>query len=274
MTQLIDLDKIVSEVIQPKKKIAIGGGAMLLKPMEAIREIIRQEKKDLHVITLIGDLDIDLLVGVGAISELHSSYVGLPMIGMAGNFRRVLEQEKTLTFHEWSECSMIRAFQGGAIGLPFVLIRTILGSDLVKIRPDFEEVTFQGKKYVQVPSIFPDIAIIHAYAADSNGNVYYPKNHILDAFSTLPALCSDQLFVTVEKMITREEAREITDRLMFSYLDVDYISVVPNGAWPSGFPPFYASDMGHLMTYSGISRNPDGFQTYLEENVLKQEGSQ
>lgn len=274
MTKIADLDEIVSEVIQPKKKIAIGGGAMLLKPMEVIREIIRQEIKDLHIITLIGDLDIDLLAGVGAVSELHSSYVGLPMIGMAGNFRRVIEKEKTLMYHEWSECGMIRAFQAGAIGLPNVAIRTILGSDLVKIRPDFEEITFKGKKYVQVPSIFPDIAIIHAYAADSNGNVYYPKNHILDGFSTLPALCSSQLFVTVEKMITSEEARQIPDRLMFSYLEVDYISEVPRGAWPSGFPPFYAVDMGHMMTYSGISRTPDGFRNYLEENVLKKEALQ
>ncbi|MHA2248048.1 MAG: CoA transferase subunit A [Candidatus Hodarchaeales archaeon] len=274
LTKVAKLDKIVSEVIQPKKKIAIGGGAMLLKPMEVIREIIRQEIKNLHIITLIGDLDIDLLAGVGAISELHSSYVGLPMIGMAGNFRRAIEKEKTLIYHEWSEYGMIRAFQGGSLGLPHVAIRTILGSDLVRIRPDFEEITFKGKKYVQVPSIYPDIAIIHAYAADPNGNVYYPKNHILDGFSTLPALCSDQLYVTVEKMITIEEARQITNQLMFSYLEVDYISEVPKGAWPSGFPPFYASDMGHLMAYSGISRTPDGFQNYLEENVLRKEASQ
>ncbi len=271
MTEIGNISDIVPEIITPKTKLAIGGAAMLLKPMETIREIIRHEITGLNVTTLIGDLDIDLLVGVGAISELHSCYVGLPMIGMANNFRRAIEKEKTLIYHEWSELSMIRAFQGGAMGIPYVAIRTILGSDFLKIRPDFKEIIYNGKKHIQVPSIFPDVAVIHAYAADPNGNVYYPKYHILDEFSTLPALCSRQLLVTVEKMISEEEGREITDQVMFSYLNVDYIAEAPNGAWPSGFPPFYASDMGHLMTYSGISRSPDGFQSYLEENVFKKE---
>jgi glutaconate CoA-transferase subunit A len=273
MPEIGKIAEIVTSIIKPEIKLAIGGAAMLFKPMEVIREIIRQEIKDLRVITLIGDLDIDLLAGVAAISELHSSYVSLPMVGMAQNFRRAIEKEKTLKYHEWTEYSMVRAFQGGAMGLPVVAIRTLLGSDLVKIRLDFEEVTLNGQKYIQVPSIYPDVAIIHAWAADDNGNVYYPKNHILDEFSTLPALCSKTLFVTVEKMVSSEEGRDMIDQVMFNYLDVDYLAVAPKGAWPAGFTPLYAADMGHYMSYSGTSRSPDGFQSYLEENVLmKEEG--
>ncbi|MFW9996428.1 MAG: CoA transferase subunit A [Candidatus Odinarchaeota archaeon] len=265
------MSEIVTDIIKPGIKLAIGGAAMLYKPMEVIREIIRQNIKDLHVITLIGDLDIDLLAGVGAISELHSCYVGLPMVGMAQNFRRAIEKEKTLVFHEWSELAMVQAFQGGAMGIPLVAIRSLLGSDLVKVRSDFEEVTINGKKYVQIPSLYPDVAVIHAWAADENGNVYYPKYHILDEFSTLPALCSKTLFVSVEEMVSNKEGREMVDQVMFSYLDVDHVAVVPKGALPSGFPPLYAGEMGHYMSYSGVSRTPEGFQHYLEENVLEQE---
>ena len=160
------------------------------------------------------------------------------------------------------------------MGIPFVAVRTILGSDLLKIRPDFHEINYEGKKYVQVPSIYPDVAIVHAYAADPYGNVYYPEHHILDDFSSLPALCSKTLFVTVEKMIDEKEGREFCDQIMFSYLDVDFIAEAPNGAWPSAFPPFYGPDMGHLMTYSGMSRTLEGFRAYLDENVFKQEDSE
>ena len=41
MTVISNLGDIVGEIIKPEKKIAIGGGAMFLKPMEVIREIIR-----------------------------------------------------------------------------------------------------------------------------------------------------------------------------------------------------------------------------------------
>lgn len=274
MTVISNLSDIVREIILPKTKVAIGGAAMFLKPMEAVREIIRQQIKDLEIITLIGDLDVDLLCGVKAISVLQSCWLGLPMIGMAHNFRKAIEKGSGLVFKEWSELSMVRAFQAGAMGLPVTTVRSLLGSDLVKVRPDFKEVVIQNKKYIQVPALNPDLAIIHAYAADSNGNVYYPKQHILDDFSLLPAFCSKQLFVCVEKMISNQEGREIIEQghiPMFSYLDVDYIAKTPKGAWPTGFPPEYAGDMGHFMTYSGMSRTPETFQAYLQQEVYKED---
>jgi glutaconate CoA-transferase subunit A len=274
MTVISNLNDIVSDIVVPNTKIAIGGGAMFLKPMEVVREIIRQQIKELEIITLIADLDVDLLCGVEAIKKLQACYVGLPMIGMAFHFRKSIEKGTGLIYMEWSELSMVKAFQAGAMGVPVVTIRSLLGSDLVKVRSDFQEVVIHGKKYIQVPALNPDIAIIHAYAADRNGNVYFPKHHILDDFSILPAQCSKVLFVTVEKLISNQEGREIVEQghlPMFSYLDVDFIAEVPRGAWPTGFPPIYAGDMGHLMTYSGMARNPETFQMYLHEHVLKEE---
>ena len=271
---LIRIDKLellIGELVKPEKTIAIGGGALLFKPMEAIREIIRQKVKNLTVYTLIGDMDIDLLMGVNAITHLHSSYVGLPMIGMARNFRRVLEGDSNVKYHEWTELGMVRAFQAGALGTPYVLVRSFLGSDLVSLRDDFVEVEYNSKKYVRVPAINPDLAIVHAYAADPHGNVYCPEDRLLEDFITLPALCSKELLVTVEKLITEEEGRQMTNQILFSYLDVDYIAVTPNGAWPSGFPPFYPTDMSHLMEYSGMATVPETLELYLQEHVRQKE---
>ena len=269
MVRIDTVPDLVKDVIKPKMKVAIGGGAMFLKPMEIIREIIRQKIKDLHIYTLIGDLDVDLLIGVNAISILDSSYIGLPMIGMARNFRHAIEKEKSLTFNEWTELSMVRAFQAGAMGTPAIMLRSILGSDLVKYRDDFKEVTYEGKTYIEVPAIKPDIALVHAYAGDPAGNVYYPKYHALDDFSTLPAKAASELFVTVEKLITKEEGRKLVEdghSIMFSSLDVDFLSEAPKGAWPTGFPPLYASEMGHLMTYSGMQQ-AGMLNEYLKEHV-------
>ncbi|MHA1995907.1 MAG: CoA transferase subunit A [Candidatus Hodarchaeales archaeon] len=265
------VEDLVKRVITPNKKISFGGAALFLKPMEVVREIIRQGIKELEIYTLIGDLDIDLLLGVNAVKELHSSYVGLPMVGMAKHFRNAIEKEQNVIFKEWTELSMVRAFQAGAMGTPAIMLRSLLGSDLVKLREDFEEVTYGGKEYIQVPAIVPDLAIVHAYAADKNGNVYYPKHHALDEFSTLPAHCAKELFVTVEKVITNEEGRKLIQQgqaTMFSSIDTDYVAEAPKGAWPSGFPPFYASDMGHIMTYSGMAQMPETFEMYLQEYVF------
>ena len=49
MVRIDSVSNIVGEIIKPSKKIAIGGGAMFLKPMEIVREIIRQKITDLHI---------------------------------------------------------------------------------------------------------------------------------------------------------------------------------------------------------------------------------
>jgi glutaconate CoA-transferase subunit A len=268
MVRIASISEIVHDIIKPSKKIAIGGGAMFLKPMEIVREIIRQKITDLHVITMIGDLDVDLLIGVNAVSILDSCYIGLPMIGMARNFRNAVEHGN-LIFNEWTELSMVRAFQAGAMGTPVTMLRSLLGSDLVTLRDDFKEVIYDGKPYIEVPAINPDIALIHAYAGDQNGNIFYPKIHSLDDFSTLPAKAASELFVSVEKLITNEEGRKLVEDghvVMFSSLDVDYLAEAPKGAFPTGFPPLYASEMGHLMTYSGMQQ-AGMFNQYLDENV-------
>ncbi|MHA2110340.1 MAG: CoA transferase subunit A [Candidatus Hodarchaeales archaeon] len=255
MVKIDTVSNIVNEIIKPSTKIAIGGGAMFLKPMEIVREIIRQKITDLHVVTLIGDLDVDLLIGVNAVSELDSCYIGLPMIG-------------NIIFNEWTEFSMVRALQAGAMGTPAIMLRSILGSDFVN-REDFKEVIYNDKPYIEVPAINPDIAIIHAYKGDQNGNVFYPKHHSLDYFSTLPAKAASELFVSVEKIISNEDGRKLVEHghgVMFSSLDVDYLAEAPKGAFPTGFPPLYASEMGHLMTYSGMQQ-AGMFSQYLEEHV-------
>jgi glutaconate CoA-transferase subunit A len=271
MVKIGSLSTLVAETIKPGIKIAFGGGAMFMKPMEVVREIIRQKIKGLHAITLIGDLDIDLLIGVGAIRSLHSAYIGLPMIGMARNFRRAIEKDHSLDFFEWTEMSMIRAYQAGAIGVPKIAIRSLLGSDLVKVRSDFVKVTIDDLPYVEVPALNPDIAIIHSYAADNNGNIYHPSKVVLEDFSTLPALCSKKLFASVEKIVSNAQGRELIEKghlVMFSCLDVDFIVETPKGAFPTGFPPLYAGEIGHIMTYSGMSSYPEGFRAYLQEYVL------
>ncbi|MHA2341725.1 MAG: CoA-transferase [Candidatus Hodarchaeales archaeon] len=151
MVKIDTVSNIVNEIIKPSTKIAIGGGAMFLKPMEIVREIIRQKITDLHVVTLIGDLDVDLLIGVNAVSELDSCYIGLPMIGMAKNFRNAVEQGNII-FNEWTEFSMVRALQAGAMGTPAIMLRSILGSDFVN-REDFKEVIYNDKPYIEVPAI-------------------------------------------------------------------------------------------------------------------------
>ncbi len=82
-------------------KIAIGG-AMVMSPMSFVREMIRQEKRDLDLVVVpIGGVNIDMLAGAGCVRSVEFPQVSLGEYGMAPNFRRCVEQGKIVT-HEHS----------------------------------------------------------------------------------------------------------------------------------------------------------------------------
>ncbi len=80
--------------------VALGGHTRQA-PMALIRELIRQGRRDLELITVpTGGLNVDLLAGAGAVSVLHFAQVALEEYGLAPNFRRAVEQAR-LTCREY-----------------------------------------------------------------------------------------------------------------------------------------------------------------------------
>jgi glutaconate CoA-transferase subunit A len=78
--------------------VALGGHSRQA-PMSLIRELIRQGRRDLGLVTVpTGGLNVDLAIAAGAVSQLHFAQVSLEEYGMAPNFRRALEQGRLTVF--------------------------------------------------------------------------------------------------------------------------------------------------------------------------------
>ncbi len=68
-------------------------GHTRLAPMALIRELIRQGRRDLGLITApTGGFNVELAVAAGAVSRLHFAQVVLEEWGMAPRFRRAVEE--------------------------------------------------------------------------------------------------------------------------------------------------------------------------------------
>ncbi len=62
-------------------------------PMALIRELIRQGRRNLGLVTTpTGGLNVDLAVGAGIADRIHFAQVVLEEYGMAPNFRRAVER--------------------------------------------------------------------------------------------------------------------------------------------------------------------------------------
>jgi glutaconate CoA-transferase, subunit A len=71
--------------------VALGGHTRQA-PMALIRELIRQGRRHLGLVTVpTGGLNVDLAVGAGMVDHLHFAQVGLEEYGLAPHFRAALE---------------------------------------------------------------------------------------------------------------------------------------------------------------------------------------
>jgi glutaconate CoA-transferase, subunit A len=72
--------------------VALGGHTREA-PMALIRELIRQGRRGLRLITVpTGGLNVDLLMAGGAVARVHFAQVSLEEYGLAPHFRRAVEQ--------------------------------------------------------------------------------------------------------------------------------------------------------------------------------------
>ena len=72
---------------------------------------------------------------------------------------------------------MYSMVQAGSMGVPFVAVRGLLGSDILVHRPDLRVVEnpFQETESVVVAQpIRPEVAVFHAIRADRFGNALIP----------------------------------------------------------------------------------------------------
>lgn len=133
--------------------------------------------------------------------------------------------------------------------------------------PEFKVIDcpFTGKKVVLVPALAPNVSIIHAPYADAMGNVKLEVPYTSDV---LLAKASDKTIVTVEKVISREEMKELGPTI--PYLHVTKVVEVPYGAHPTSCYPMYAYDREHVSEYMKAARqNTEVFKRdYLDRYVF------
>ena len=250
----------------------IEDGAMVAVPpdysfvaMAATRALIRRGVRDLHLLAVPqSGIQADMLIGAGCVAIVETAAVSLGELGSAPQFTAALK-EGNIAIRD-STCPAIHAgLQASEKGLPFLPLRGLIGSDLLRVRDDWKESDNpfeQGDRIVFLPALTPDVALFHAPFADRNGNVWIGRRRELVTM----AHAARQTLVTVEEIrdidIMQDEA------LAGGSIPALYVSAIaeaPNGAWPLGLAGFYAPDAAHLASYAEKARSREGFQDYLAE---------
>lgn len=266
-SKLMDLSEAVKRFVLSGSHIAMAGFAITRSAMAVAHEIIRQGIRDLTVSESIGDMALDLMVGAGVVREVNYGGGSLDRLGRIDCVNKAIVERK-IRVNEYSNFSMVSRFLGGALGLTFIPTKSMIESDMFKIlkeRGEATEITcpFTGEKYIALKTLRPDVAVIHAQAADTDGNVYVygPKFDIKEV-----AFASNKVVVTVEEIVPKERASR--DSIFIPSYRVDAIVPRPFGAYPTNLYGYYYHDEDHIRSYARMQCEDEPFRKYVEDYIL------
>jgi glutaconate CoA-transferase subunit A len=240
-------------------------------PMAATRALIRRGIKRLHLIALpTSTMQADLLVGAGAIGTLETSAVSLGEFGLAPRFTAAI-LKGSIRMKDATCPALHAAFQAAEKGVPFMPLRGLIGSDVLKNRPDWKVIDNpfgNGDPIVLLPAIKPDIALLHAPMADRDGNVWIGRQRELVTM----AHAAERTIVTVEKT---HDGNLLADPALAAGcipgFYIESVAVAPRGAWPLPLPDHYGWDAKHLAEYAKLAATDEGFRQYLDQYVYERQ---
>jgi len=246
--------------------IALEGFTHLI-PFAAAHEIIRQRRRDLHLVRMTPDIVYDQLIGMGCARRLTFSWGGNPGVGSLHRLRDAVERAwpAPLELDEHSHAGMAAAYCAGAARLPFGVLRGYIGTDLVDANPRIRSVEcpYTGERLATVPAINPDVTILHAQRADRQGNVAL---HGIVGAQREAALAARVLVVTVEEIV--DELPPAMNGVVLPHWVVSAVAHCPGGAYPSYAQGHYGRDNAFYQRWDAIARDRQGFRTWMERHVL------
>jgi glutaconate CoA-transferase subunit A len=250
--------------------IIVGGFGTVNHPMPIIRALIRRKVKNLTVIgAATAGLEIDLLIGAGAVRKVIAPYIGAELYAPIGHcFRRAAENGE-VEVYETTEYLLYSQLDAAARGLGFLPWRGGVGTSIPVLNPDY--VPFKdpihGEPYLAVPALYADWAIIHVGQADVYGNGQHGGARFGDR---LLSRAAERVMLTAERIVPNSEIRKNPWATSVAYADV--VVEAPYGSHPFASHGFYVEDDEAIQEYVSASgafrrREMHAWDAYLDRWV-------
>ena len=233
-------------------------------PMSLVREVVRQGVKDLRVAGQ-AVTELDLWLAAGMVKTLDITYIGLEVYGVSRALRREVESGRIEKVVEWSNGGITWRFKATAMGVPFLPVRSMLGTDTLKYSSaKVVKCPFTGQKVALLPALILDVGLIHVHRADRYGNCQIEG---ISGFSQEMARASKRLIVSAEEIVPTDEIRRYPDRTVIPYYLVDAVVHAPFGSHPGEMAYRYCRDEEEIKAWVQAAETEEGAHAYLQEWV-------
>lgn len=231
-------------------------------PMSLVREVVRQGIRDLRVAGQ-GVTELDLWLAAGIVNALDLTYIGLEVYGVSNALRREVESGRLSRVVEWSNAGISWRFKATALGVPFIPVRSMLGTDTLKYSAaKVVECPFTGEKLALLPALILDVGLMHVHRADRYGNCQVEG---ITGFGVEFARACKRLIISAEEIIDTDEIRRYPDRTIVPYYLVDAVVHAPFGSHPGEMAYRYCRDEPEIKAWVEASATEEGASAYLQE---------
>ena len=239
--------------------IAPGGFMLGRAPMALVFELVRQDRRGLHVTSLPNPLPAEILVAAGAVARLDFLFTAISLDGGVAPMpcvKRAIEAG-TIEWHEHDGYRLVQRLRAAAMGVPFLPVPDFDASEVARCSPlPTVDDPFTGEKVPVERAFHPDVALIHARAADAAGNLWIED----PTTDRTVAGAARRVIATAEERVDRLPDATIPGFMVERVVEQRY------GAYPTGCLGCYGADEAHLARYVAAARAGD-VARYLEAVV-------
>ena len=260
-----------AKLVENGDHVALGACHLSRTPYAMIWALIRARKQNLTISRSIASSETDLLLAGGVSKHVVTSWFSQGLVWGVSKVMRHYTENKLAVFEEWSHMSMGLRYRAGAMGIPFIPSRTMMGSDVGKrLGGDFKTMTcpFTNEEVGLLPALNPDVALIHVQRCDPYGNAQLDGLQFMDLDL---AMAAKRVILTTERIVSNEQIRRAPDQTRIPFFTVEAVVEAPIGCAPHECYGVYEPFFSHLDDYAALTtKDPiKGAQEYLERYVYE-----
>ena len=262
--KVMSLDEAAA-LVPDGASVGIGGSTLSRTPMAMIWALIRAGRKDLFCARSITSCEGELLFASGTSRHILTSWFSQGIVWGVSRIMRAYTESGRGRFEEWSHMAVGLRFRAGAMGVPFLPMRSMMGSDVIAQLPEARliDCPFTGEKLVLVPALNPEVALIHVQRCDAYGNAQIDGLPFMDIDL---AMAANRVILTTERIVSNDQIRRAPDQTKIPFMAVDAVVETPFGSAPHECYGLYEPLFRHLYGYAAqIRQDPEErVREYLE----------
>jgi glutaconate CoA-transferase subunit A len=187
-------------------------------------------------------------------------------------FRRAMEKgiPHKVEMEDYTNFTMMARYLAGALGIPYLPVNSMKGSDMMKYSSWMGEGKVKlvkdpfgsGAAHAVVPALTPDIGYLHAQRADPEGNI---QMWGIQGDAPWSVRACKQVIASVEEVVDRDVIGRDPNRTILPAYKVVAVVHEPFGAHPKNVQGYYDADRDFIFKYIRESRTQEGWQKFMDE---------